>query len=42
MHEQSILGKTTINLALPAINASHLLFPLLVMLHILALGGVLS
>ena len=36
MHAQSILGKATIYLALPAINASHRLFPLFVMLHSLA------
>ncbi|HEY8522717.1 MAG TPA: hypothetical protein VIL14_03060 [Nitrososphaeraceae archaeon] len=39
MHAQSILGKATTYLALPAINASHPLFPLFVMLHSLATGS---
>lgn len=38
MHAQSILGKTTTYLALPAINASYPLFPLFVMLYSLTEG----
>jgi hypothetical protein len=38
MQAQSILGKTTTYLALPAINASYPLFPLFVMLHSLTEG----
>jgi hypothetical protein len=39
MQAQSILGKTTTYLALPAINASYPLFPLFVMLHSLTEGN---